>query len=359
MSIAQLLQPYVDRGTLAGAVTLVATRDGVSSREAVGFSDLAARTPMRGDALFWIASISKPITAAALMMLVDEGRVDPEQPVARYLPEFEGQQLIAESGEERTVLVKPPRAITVRDVLAHTSGLPFMTRAEQGKIDRLTLAEAAISYAMSPLSFAPGTKWSYANAGTNTAGRIIEVVGGKPYDEFLRERLLAPLGMVDTTFVPTRAQLARLAKSYKPSAGGGLEELPITQCIYPLDAPTRRPSPAGGLFSTAADLARFGRMLLRGGELDGRRYLSEAAVARMSAKQTGDLENAYGFACDADKGDGVFGHGGAYATDLRIDRRRGLVLVYLVQHAGYGNPDGNEILPAFRAAAAQQAAAGR
>jgi CubicO group peptidase (beta-lactamase class C family) len=353
MVFAARLQPYVDHGTVAGVVALAAAREAVLANEAVGFADLAAREPMRPDHLFWIASISKPITGTALMMLVDEGKVDVDAPVETYLPEFRGQQLAQEQSDDRTVLVKPPRPIAVRDVLTHTSGLPFMSRPEAGKIDTLTLREAALTYALSPLGFAPGTKYSYSNAGTNTAGRIVEVVSGMRFEDFLRQRLFEPLRMKDTTFRPDETQLRRLAKAYKPNAAKTeLEQTPITQCTYPLSARSRQPSPAGGLFSTAADLASFGRMILRGGELDGRRYLSEAAVQRMTAKQTGALENSYGFGWDCDAATGVCGHGGAYATDLRIDRKRGLVLVYLVQVAGgYLRDEGQQILGIVKQAA--------
>jgi CubicO group peptidase (beta-lactamase class C family) len=348
------LQPYVDRGTIAGAVLLAASRDAVLACEAIGSADLAAREPMRADSLFWIASISKPITGTALMMLADEGKVDVDAPVETYLPEFRGQQLAQEQSEERTVLVKPPRPIAVRDVLTHTSGLPFMSRPEAGRIDTMTLREAALTYALSPLQSAPGTKYSYSNAGTNTAGRIVEVVSGMRFEDFLRGRLFEPLRMKDTTFRPDETQLRRLAKAYKPNAEKtAIEETAISQCTYPLSAISRQPSPAGGLFSTAADLASFGRMILRGGELDGRRFLSEAAVQRMTAKQTpAPIENAYGFGWDSDVANGVTGHGGAYATDLRIDRKRGLVLVYLVQVAnGYPREEGQQILGAFKQAA--------
>lgn len=269
--VAAALQPFVDEHTLAGAVTLVASKDKVLSLEAVGFSDVAGKVPMKADDSFWIASMSKPMTASALMMLVDEGKVNVEDPVEKYLPEFRGQMLAAEQDGEHVLLKKPSHPIKVREVLSHTSGLPFMSRPEQqtGRIDTMPLREAAMSYALTPLVFEPGTKYQYSNAGINTAGRIIEVVSGMPYEQFMQKRLFDPLGMKDTSFFLNEQQLKRLARSYKPDKDRtGLEETPVTQLSYPLTRPDRYPSPAGGLFSTAADVGRFGQMILNGGEFE-------------------------------------------------------------------------------------------
>ncbi len=238
--IARRLQPFVDRGTLAGAVVLVATRDKVLSLETVGYSDVAAKTPMRDDAFFWIASMSKPITATALMMLVDEGKVSLDDPVAKHLPEFRDQMVVVEKTLTRVVLKKPSHAITVREILSHTSGLPFSSALEQPTLDLLPLRVAVGSYAMTPLQFEPGTRYQYSNAGLNTAGRIVEVVAGMPFEEFLESRLFRPLKMNDTTFRPTDRQVSRLAKAYKPTADKtALEETKITQLAYPLTDPGR------------------------------------------------------------------------------------------------------------------------
>ncbi len=212
------MQPFVDKHTLAGAVTLVASKDKVLSLEAVGFADVEAGKPMRPDALFWIASQSKPITATALMMLVDEGKVKLDDPVEKYLPEFRNQWLAVYQDKDAVLLKRPKQPITVRDVLSHTSGLPFRSAMEEPTLDGLPLRDAVKSYAMTPLKFEPGTKYEYSNAGINTAGRIIEVVSGMPYEDFLDKRLFGPLGMKDTTFWPNEEQLGRLAKSYRPTS---------------------------------------------------------------------------------------------------------------------------------------------
>jgi CubicO group peptidase (beta-lactamase class C family) len=349
--IAAALQPFVDSHSLAGAVALVATSNDVLSVNCVGYSDVAAKKPMQPDSMFWIASQSKSMTAAAFMMLVDEGKVNVDDPVEKYLPEFKGQMMIAEHNGDRLVLKKPSHAILVREVLSHTSGLPFTSRPETPTLDGYPLSEAVMSYAMSALEFEPGTKYSYANAGINTAARIIEVVSGIPYEEFMQRRLFKPLGMKDTTFWPTEKQARRIANSYKPNAAkNDLEEIKISQLHYPLtDHAVRYPMPAGGLFSTAHDVARFCQMILNGGELDGRRYLSENAVKTMTSKQTGDaVTESYGFGWSVSPDS--TGHGGAESTNMEVKRKHGLIFIWMVQHSGFPN-DGGKSRDAFKQAA--------
>jgi CubicO group peptidase (beta-lactamase class C family) len=362
--VAESLQPYVTNHVLAGAVVLWADKDRLKGLEAVGYADIAKAIPMKTDALFWIASMSKPMTATALMMLVDEGKVRLGNPVEKYLPEFHGQWLAVEQDSEHQVLRQPSRPVTVEDVLSHMSGLPFMSRVEH-KIDGFPLNEAAMSYALTSLKSEPGSKYDYSNAGINTAGRIIEIASGLPYEEFMERRLFRPLGMKDTTFRPTESQLKRLAKSYKPNATkDGLEEISIEQLTYPLNSRSRFPSPAGGYFSTAQDLSLFCRMILNGGVYREKRYLSEMAIKEMTTVHTGDLlgknGDGYGLGWSVSnrprngtnlQNTGTFGHGGAYSTHMRIDMQHQLITVYLVQHAGYPGDTGGTILPAFRKAA--------
>lgn len=348
--IREALQPYIDRQELAGAVTLVADKNQVLSHGAVGYADIAKKQTMQPDSLFWIASQSKPITAVALMMLVDEGKVKVDDAVEKFLPEFRGQMVVAAKDRDPVVLKTPKRPITVKDILSHTSGLPFSSPLEKPTLDRLPLADRVRSYAKLPLDFEPGTKYKYSNAGINTAGRIIEVVSGMSFEQFLDERLLKPLGMNDTTFWPNEAQAARIAKSYKPGANGsGLEETTISQLQYPLtDRVDRFPMPAGGLFSSATDLAKFYQMMAGGGQLNGRRYLSEDAIKQMTSRQTPpDLSDNYGFGFST--GGDRIGHGGAYSTNSYIDIKNGLIFIWLVQHAGFPGK-GGESQEAFRRA---------
>jgi len=350
-----ILQPYIDSGALAGAVTAVASADRVLDVGAIGFADIAAGRAMTADTVFWIASMSKPITATALMMLVESGDVKLDDPVETYLPDFTNVRLAAYRDDTHLLLRRPGRPVTVRDTLCHVSGLPFCSYVEHPTLDRLTLAESVRSYATTPLNTEPGTKMEYSNAGINIAGRIIEVVGGMPYETFLDQRLFGPLGMPDTTFWPTPDHLKRLATAYKPNdAKTGLETYKIEQLTYPLDGRTRTPMPAGGLFSTAADMARFGMAILRGGELAGRRILRDETVREMLTPQSlayPAVENpwALGWWSDGAKA----GHGGALSTNLEIDPPSGLVTVYLIQHAGFHGNAG-EAFPTFRTAATER-----
>ena len=349
-----VLLPFVESGNLAGAVTLVANKEKVLEVAAVGYSDVGAKTALKADATFWIASMSKPITAAALMILVDEGSVKLDDPIAKYLPEMNALLVAAYRDGDTVLLRKPMKAPTVRSCLSHTSGMPFRSAMEVPTIDVLPLRDAVRSYSITPLDTEPGTKYAYSNAGINTAGRIIEVVSKMPYEAFLDKRLFGPLGMVDTTFWPDAKQVARLAKSYKPGPGGkGLDETSIGALKYPLsERSNRHPVPGGGLFSTAADCGRFCQMLLSGGTFEGKKILSEDAVSELGKKQTPEpLKDNYGLGFAV--GGGTFGHGGAYATNMTVDPKRGLVYVYMVQHAGFpGN--GGQSQGAFRKAAETQ-----
>jgi CubicO group peptidase (beta-lactamase class C family) len=256
---------------------------------------------------------------------------------------------VVENTPEKTVLGKPARPITVRDCLCHISGLPFNVGPEGAFIDRFTLKEAGLMYALTPLNAQPGAVYAYSNAGINTAARVAEVATGRRYDDLMHERLLDPLGMRDTVMVPDRAQVARLAKTYRGDPNGTLQEIPVPQLTHPLDLRTRQSSPAGGYISGADDCARFGRMLLGDGVFHGRRVMAASAVREMLRKQTGALENRYGLGMSIHP-DG-FGHGGAISTNLHIDPKRGIIHVYLVQQAGYAGPDGAKVFPAFHAAA--------
>jgi len=342
--LAAALQPLVDQHSLAGAVVLAATKDKILSVEAVGFSDIERNSLMKTDAVFWIASMSKPITAAGLMILVDEGKVKLDDPVEKYLPEFKDIQF---NGK------KPATTITVRHLLAHTHGMPFKSPQEAPTLDVLTLEQAVQSYVKTPMIYEPGTKYVYSNAGINTAGRIIEVVSGMPYETFMDKRLFEPLGMKDTTFWPSEAQVKRLATPYRPSAAKtNLEPTTIIQLKYPLSDRKRQPMPGGGLFSTAHDVAHFCQMVLAGGTFEGNRILSESAVKEMTSRQTGEtLPVSYGLGW-ATAGP-TFGHGGAMATNMSIDSKRGLITVFLVQHVGFPGQGGSS-LGVFRKAAEER-----
>lgn len=329
------VRPFITNHQLAGSVMVVADTHKILHTITLGWADLEAKRPMQTDTIFWIASQSKPITATALMILVDEGLVHLDDPVEKYLPEFHGQWFVAEATEDHVLLKRPSRPITVRDILSHTSGLPFRSALEVPTLDVFPLAARVRSYAMTSLLFDPGSRYQYSNAGINTAARIVEVVTGKRFEEFLKERIFEPLGMKDTTFWPDGEQLSRLAKAYRRDAhSGDLVAVEIDQLAYPLnDRQNRYPIPAGGLFSTAADLVRFYQMLLNNGTFAGKRLISEDAVREMTSRQTppGVAESyGLGFVVNGP----VFGHGGSHGTNTLADRRRNAIFVWLVQHAG-------------------------
>jgi CubicO group peptidase (beta-lactamase class C family) len=350
-AIASYLQPLAANHTFAGAVVLVATKDRVVYVKAVGYRDLASKSPMAANDLFWIASTSKPMTATALMMLVDEGKVNIDDPVEKYLPEFHGQMVnVAKPGPDgkagQPTLVPANHPILVREILSHTSGLPFKSNAQPGALDTLPLKDAVRSFAAEPLKFQPFTDYSYSNEGLNTAARIIEVVSGMPYEQFMQQRLFDPLGMNDTTFWPSKEQIARLATSYKfDEKAKELVSMPIDQLTYPLDDRQHRyPMPAGGLFSTAEDVSKFCQMILNGGMLNGRRYISVNALRQMTSVQNGGLGGSdYGFGWGVSS-DGM-GHGGAYNNAMEISRTKGRILIFMVQQNGqFGTAEGKTII---------------
>ncbi len=339
------LAPFVERGEIAGAVVLIASGDRVFEHEAVGYADLNTRRPMKKDALFWIASTSKPFVATAVMMLVDEGRLSLDDPVTKFLPHFRPQVSVSDPAAKTTVTRAPTHPITPRMLLNHSSGMLPGSPAETPTLDALPLSERVASYGKQPLLFEPGTRFSYGNADVNTAAYIVELVSGMPFERFLDTRLFDPLGMSETTFCPTATQLRKLPTAYYlPGADATrLMETPIAFLRYPLsDCANRYPVPAGGLFSTASDLRRFAQLLLNGGTLGRRRYLSAAAVDAMTrnqlaedARQTVPLSAppdrmGYGLGWGVSL-DGAYFHPGTGMTDIRVDPTHKIATILLMQ----------------------------
>ncbi len=361
--IPAAMRAFVDRGDISGAVTVVGRADGILCYDAVGLRDLKSDTPMTEDTLFRIASMTKPITSLGIMILAEEGKLSIDDAVEKHLPEFKGQMLVEERSRDRLVLVRPPRKITLRDLLTHTSGLPggfppglrdlYKTRDH-------SLAEGIMAVSQQPLNFEPGAKWSYCNAGMDTLGRIIEVAGGERYETFLKKRIFDPLGMKDTVFYPNQAQAARAAKTYGIK-DGKLVEAPVT-IIGPTDEAVY-PIPAGGLYSTGADLARLYRMMLNRGQLDGARIVCEETVAEMTKVQTGELECGFVAGMSFGLGWGVvrepqgvtsmlspgtYGHGGAFGTQGWMDPKQDLFVVLLIQRVGLKNGDASDMRRALQ-----------
>jgi CubicO group peptidase (beta-lactamase class C family) len=348
------MQRFVAEHEIAGAVTLIGRADGILDVQAVGMRDIEAGDPMRTDSIFRIMSMTKPITAIAIMMLIDEGKLSLDDPVEKHLPEFRGQRMTATRKGDDVTLTDSPRPALIRDLLTHTSGVSDSPPTGYPDLDdfpRLTMAEAVRILARRPLDFAPGTRWRYSNGGLTTLGRLVEVASGRPYDAFLKERLFDPLGMVDTTFYPSPEQMRRVAVIYDREADS-LRPLPSSRSAP--KAGVRYPSPAGGLFATAPDLARLYRMMLNRGTLDGRRYLSESSVAAMTRLQTGELKAGFvdgmgfglgwGFVREpkgatAPLSAGSYGHGGMYGSQGWIDPHKGVFVILLIQRDGLENND--------------------
>jgi CubicO group peptidase (beta-lactamase class C family) len=354
-AISDRLGKYIAANEIAGAVTLVATPDRIIHLDATGNASLNPREAMRPDSIFWIASMSKPVLATLLLMLQNEGLFSVDDPVEKYLPGFKGL---------KTVDGKLAR-ITVRHLLTHTSGMGEIT-ADQGR-DCKTLASVIPLYVAKSVGFTPGSKWVYCQSGINTGGRIAEVVTGEPLEKLLKRRLFDPLGMKDTTFYLTEEQLPRLAKSYRRTDNGDLVATDIGFLNGKSPTSTDRfPAPNGGLFSTASDYARFCQMILRGGELDGKRYLKPETVKLMTTIQTAGLKtrftegNGWGLGwcvvrepqgTTAMLSPGTFGHGGAYGTQAWIDPGTKRIYILMVQRANFPNSDASEVRRAFQEAA--------
>ena len=361
--INQMIQGYIEHGEITGAITMVSRRGKVAHFESHGQMDLEHKTPMRKDAIFRIASMSKPITAVAILMLMEEGKLRLTDPVSRFIPEFKETKVAIETAPYRPAANGQPardaayytmpaeRAITIRDLLTHTSGLQSGTLGNRigarmsPRNTSFTLDKYVPTLGQVPLDFQPGSRWSYSLlAGMETLGRIVEVASGTTFDQFLKQRLFDPLEMTDTTFVPSDAQLARAVTLYDGRDGKLVRiETPAwltTKTLF---------SGGGGLWSTAEDYMRFGQMLANGGVLNGKRILSPRTIDLMGTNHVGDLYSGtgggvkgLGFGLGVDvvldnaaagrrTSNGTFAWGGAFGTYFWVDRKEAIVGVLMVQ----------------------------
>ena len=379
--VAHVAQDYVDSGQITGAVSVVARRGKIAYFEATGYMDLESKTPMRKDAIFRMASMSKPVTGVAILMLMEEGKLRLTDPVSRFIPEFKGITVAVEkppapgaapaapagrggrgAPPPEIDIVPATREITVRDLLTHTSGLESSgvgnreaaRRAPRNGTD--TLATYVPRLGQGPLDFQPGTKWAYSLlSGMETLGRIVEIASGQTFDQFLKQRLFDPLGMKDTGFVVPDEKLSRVVTLYqRPQQGRGQPA--------PAQAPglQREGTPGwldtktlfsggGGLWSTAEDYMQFAQMLVNSGQLNGKRLLSPRTVDLMSSNHVGDLYAAAGrrgmgwglsvevvmdpVTANRRTSAGSFGWDGAFGTHFWVDRKEQLVGLLMVQES--------------------------
>jgi CubicO group peptidase (beta-lactamase class C family) len=373
-----LFRQAAENKEIAGAVLLVARHGKVAYLECVGKQDVEANVAMSPETIFRIASMTKPITSVAAMILADQGRLDLSDPISKFLPEFKFMKVAMPRGKgagspgnpgDEVELVQAYRPITVRDLLMHTSGIcyrftdrPHLGRlyAEAGICDGLvpsdiTLAENVRRLAAIPLHHQPGTAWEYG-LNTDVLGRVIEVASGQPLDAFFRRHILGPLKMTETYFLLPEAERDRLAALYEPGPDGKIKRAadgPTVkgQLVYSANAAYRqRPgycSGGAGLLSTAGDYARFLQMMLNRGELDGARVLRPETVDAMTRDQTSGLPLwipvhgfafGYGFGVttrpDANGNKdpvGTFSWGGIYYTDFWVDPKDEVIGIMMTQ----------------------------
>ncbi len=329
-SIHGAMEKAIEQKQAAGIVTL-AIKDGqVIWQDAAGFANVAKQQPMPKDALFWIASMTKSVSVTTIMTLVDEGKLSLDEPASKWLPDL-GKVKLADG--------KPPaRPITLRDLMSHTAGIAYPRRAPSD--GAISLKAYVASLVKTPLAFEPGSAYEYG-FGITIAGRIAEIVSGKKFDQLVDERICQPLGMKDTMFHPDAEHRSRIAQTYKMDDETH-ELVPGYNPFVTSDVSvTHMTEPAGGLFSTAADMGKFYQMILDGGVWEGKRIVSEKSIAEMThAHQAGGKPISYGLCWFVNINDarpapmmpvGSYGHGGAFATNGWIDAQHKLVTVYMVQ----------------------------
>jgi CubicO group peptidase (beta-lactamase class C family) len=360
-AIVSRIAPQVDRfvqdKTVAGAVTLVARGNDTIEFQATGMADIEAGRPMQQDTIFQIMSMTKPVTAIAIMMLAEEGKLALRDPVEQYLPEFKNLRVAANVGPDNARLNIPDHAITIRDLMTHTAGIQDPAPPsikDYPQLMNVPLDEVVRQLAKQPLLFQPGTQWSYSSPGIEILGRIVEVVSGKKYEDFVTDRILRPLGMKDSFFYPPADKISRIAMVYVKQDG---KLVPAPGTILGGDPAKHRqgsvfPAPGWGMYSTAEDLLHLYRMMLNDGVYEGHRYLSPFSVHVMTEAHTtgirpvGWMRGAdYGLAWEvvtdplgelAGHSKGTYGHGGAFGTQGWIDPQNNLISILLIQRADGG-----------------------
>ncbi|MBR7618856.1 beta-lactamase family protein [Phenylobacterium sp. 20VBR1] len=325
-AIDAYLQGLVDKGVAAGYVTLTARHGKLAHRSSIGMKDIARGEPMAADTMFRIFSMTKPVTAVAMMILHDQGLWSPDDPIEKHLPAFSGAKVFGGLDEDgKPILIPADHPPTLRELLTHTAGLTY-GREPMGGLEKLyeaadvwrsaDLAEMGAKLGKLPLAYQPGTKWVYSLA-MDVQGAIIETLSGQTLPAFMQEKIFGPLGMVDTAFHTPPEKKGRLATLYRTSKSRGLVALEGNPLLRDYDAPPALASGGGGLVSTAGDYARFAQMLANGGEFAGKRIVSQAAVKQMMTNQLSDemLEARYGIGLQQIRPGFGFGYNGVVFTD--------------------------------------------
>ena len=360
--IGKVVQRGIDDKRLAGAVTLVVRRGKVAWFKAQGMSDREAAKSMPTDAMFRICSMTKPITSVAVMMLYEEGQFLLDDPVSKYLPEFRNPRVLVKPASGEPYTIPATKEITIRDLLRHTSGITYQWNSDLGPMyEKADVASGLLQYdgtigdsvkhlAGLPLLFNPSDRFEYS-LGVDVLGRLVEVVSGKPLDEFFRTRIFEPLGMNDTYFFPPENKLSRLATAYTYYADKGLNRFPDTPIregsfVYSADYPSRGPkklfSGGAGLVSTAMDYARFCQMMLDEGKIGNTRLLSRKSIELMTHDQLGKIGPEQGFGLGfgvegvkeplSELGStGAYAWGGFFYTGFTIDPKEQMIVIFMAQ----------------------------
>jgi CubicO group peptidase (beta-lactamase class C family) len=360
--IGTAVQHDIDDQRIAGAVTLVIRHGHVAWFKSLGMMDREAGKAMQPDAMFRICSMTKPITSVAVMMLYEEGRFLLDDPVSKYLPEFKNPKVLVKPASGEPYSIPATKEITVRDLLRHTSGITYQWNGDLGPMyESAGVASGLLQYegtigdsvkhlAAQPLLFNPGNRFEYS-LGVDVLGRLVEVLSGKPLDEFFRTRIFEPLGMKDTYFFPPDNKLDRLATAYTYYADKGLNRFPDTPIkegafVYSADYPARGPkklfSGGAGLVSSAMDYARFCQMMLDGGKAGSTRLLSRKTVELMTHDQLGKIDPEQGFGLGfgiegvkepmSELGSvGEYNWGGFFYTGFTIDPKEQMIVVFMAQ----------------------------
>jgi CubicO group peptidase (beta-lactamase class C family) len=362
--ITEMMKRHISAGEISGGVTLVARHGKIAHFEAAGVTDIESKKPMTKDAVFRIASMTKPVTGVAIMMMMEEGKLRITDPVSKYIPGFKDLKVaVAQprvgpppgagdepAGPPKFYTVPAEREITIRDLLTHTSGLASgpmsnsdIRRPEIARKPTDTLADYVPRLGKSALEFQPGTRWSYSpQAGFDTLGRIVEITSGQPFDQFLRQRVFEPLGIREAAFYPTETLEPRMVTAYqigpkgtmvKNANSGGMQSR-----VYFMGS--------GGLITTAEEYSKFAQMLVNGGELNGKRLLSPRTVAYMASVHAPDtlqgripgegfglsVRVVHSAVASASRvSDGSFGWSGAYGTHFWVDQKEDLIAVLMIQ----------------------------
>jgi CubicO group peptidase (beta-lactamase class C family) len=346
--IHKAMESHIDAHDISGAVTVVARKGRLAHLEAHGLTDIDTKKAMSKDTLFWIASMTKPVTGVAVLMLMEEGKIRLTDPVSKFIPEFRAMKVAVMQGTGPQFYTVPAtREITIQDLLSHVSGLVSggaASTAEEAKLEwkpSMTLADYIPRLGATPLDFQPGSRWAYSGgAGFETLGRIVEIVSGQTLDQFLRQRVFDPLGMKDTSFHADREQLARAATIYHRA----------NNMLTKVDTPDwlngAYLAAAGGLISDAEDYLQFCQMLANGGQLNGKRLLSPKTVELMSSIFVPDTlpgrQKGRGFglsvqvtsdaiAANTRISNGSYGWEGAFGTHFWVDPKEKVVGILMIQ----------------------------